>query len=43
MGNILMAASGFNMLTGFEGERPPRFFGLICDRLEPEEEAPPPS
>ena len=22
MGNILMAASGFNMLTGFEGERP---------------------
>ena len=22
MGNILMAASGFNMLTGFDGERP---------------------
>ena len=32
MGNILMAASGFNMLTGFDGERP-RGIGIGIPRL----------
>jgi hypothetical protein len=26
----------------FEGEAPPRFFGLVCDRLRLDEDAPPP-
>jgi len=39
----LCRACGEQLGWSFEGEQPPRFFGLICDRLEPEEEAPPPS
>jgi hypothetical protein len=39
----LCRACGEQLGWAFEGEQPPRFFALICDRLEPEEESPPPS